>query len=52
MLTLQVHEKEIEITSFEEFVRGTVGKTCQINLDEFWATIQIRLFLNVAVVNL
>lgn len=37
MLTLQVHEKEIEITSFEEFVRGTVGKTCQINLDEFWA---------------
>ena len=36
MLTLQVHEKEIEITSFEEFVRGTVGKTCQINLDEFW----------------
>lgn len=37
MLTLQVHEKEIEITTSEEFVRGTVGKTCQIDLDEFWA---------------
>lgn len=37
MLTLQVHEKEIEITTSEEFVRGTVGRTCQIDLDEFWA---------------
>lgn len=37
MLKLQVHEKEVEIITSEEFVRGTVGKTCQINLDEFWA---------------
>lgn len=37
MLTLQVHEKEIETTTSEEFIRGTVGKTCQIDLDEFWA---------------
>lgn len=37
MLTLQVHEKEIEIITSEEFVRGTVGKTCQIDLDKFWA---------------
>lgn len=37
MLKLQVHEKEVEIITSEEFVRGTVGKTCQIDLDEFWA---------------
>ena len=37
MLKLQVHEKEVEIITSEEFVRGSVGKTCQINLDEFWA---------------
>lgn len=37
MLTLQVHEKNIDIVTAEEFVRGTVSKTCQIDLDEFWA---------------
>lgn len=36
MLTLQVHEKNIDIVTAEEFVRGTVGKTCQIGLDDFW----------------
>ena len=37
MLTLQVKEKEIEnLTPEEEFIRGTVGAECQINLDEFW----------------
>lgn len=37
MLTLQVHEKEVEIVTPECFVRGTVGVSCQINLDDFWA---------------
>lgn len=37
MLTLQIKEKEIEnLTSDEEFIRGTVGAKCQINFDEFW----------------
>ena len=37
MLTLQVKEKQIEnLTPEEEFIRGTVGAECQINLDEFW----------------
>lgn len=37
MLTLQVKEKQIEnLTPKEEFIRGTVGAECQINLDEFW----------------
>ena len=37
MLTLQVKEKEIEnLTPEEEFIRGTVGAECQIDLDEFW----------------
>lgn len=37
MLTLQVKEKQIEnLTPEEEFIRGTVGAECQIDLDEFW----------------
>ena len=37
MLTLQVKEKHIEnLTPEEEFIRGTVGAECQIDLDEFW----------------
>lgn len=37
MLTLQVKEKHIEnLTPEEEFIRGTVGAECQIDLDAFW----------------
>lgn len=36
MLTLQAHEKEVEITTPEKFIRGTVGANCQVNFDEFW----------------
>ena len=37
MLTLRVQEKHIEnLTPEEEFIRGTVGAECQIDLDEFW----------------
>lgn len=37
MLTLQVKEKNIEnLTPDKEFIRGTVGAECQIDLDEFW----------------
>ena len=37
MLILQVKEKHIEnLTPEEEFIRGTVGAECQIDLDEFW----------------
>ena len=37
MLTLQAKEKEIEnLTPEEEFIRGTVGAECQIDLDDFW----------------
>lgn len=37
MLILQVKEKHIEnLTPEEEFIRGTVGAECQIDLDAFW----------------
>lgn len=37
MLILRVQEKHIEnLTPEEEFIRGTVGAECQIDLDEFW----------------
>lgn len=36
MLTLQVGQKEIQITEKETFVRGTVGAKCTISFDDFW----------------
>ena len=36
MLTLQVHEQKIDVTTKLEFVRGTVGALCEVNFDDFW----------------
>lgn len=36
MLTLQIHEKTIDIARNECFVRGTVGAKCNMIFDDYW----------------
>ena len=36
MITLNIKEKEIEITNKEDIIRGTVGVSCKVIFDDFW----------------